>query len=506
MSLLSPRIIIVGGGLAGMAAGVALQSAGARVTLIEARKTLGGRAGSFEEPQSGDEIDNCQHVLLGCCVNLLDFYRRIGAIDRIHFERTIRFRDETGRAFGLTATPGLPAPLHLAPAFLRFGLLSVKDRILVAMAMAAMLRMGRAGRAALSDVSFGDWLDEHAQSESLIKRFYDPVVVSALNEETRRCSAACAIQVFQESLLANRAGYVMGVPATTLAALYERVPVADLRLGKRIASLVISGDKVSAVRLADGEEIPADAVIVATNHHALEKLIPPPWFESDTRLARLGELASVPILGAHLTFERPVMADPHAALIAGPLQWLFRKDGEGRVLHGVISAARDWVDRPRERMLSLFEAQVRKLFPAARAAKLERGVIVIEKRATFSPAPGVDHLRPGQSPARGGLSNLYLAGDYTQTGWPATMEGAVRSGYLAADAVRSRWMPMHNRPTFVVPDLETEWVARVGGLDGGDLGGDSVLVGAGSGGVRGQAGGDVSPCARAAGAGGGQHG
>jgi zeta-carotene desaturase len=149
------------------------------------------------------------------------------------------------------------------------------------------------------------------------------------------------------------------------------------------------------------------------------------------------------------------MTFPHVALIDGPLQWLFRKDAEGRSLHGVISAARAWVGRPKEECLALFEGQVRSLFPAARDAQLERGVVVVEKRATFSPLPGVDRHRPPQAPPADGIGNLFLAGDYTLTGWPATMEGAVRSGYLAADAVLRR------NASFIVPDLRTQWPSRV---------------------------------------------
>jgi uncharacterized protein with NAD-binding domain and iron-sulfur cluster len=152
-----------------------------------------------------------------------------------------------------------------------------------------------------------------------------------------------------------------------------------------------------------------------------------------------------------------VLAESHAALLAGPLQWVFRKDETGRSLHGVISAARAWVDKPKEEMLRQFEGQVRQTLPAARDAKLERGVVVIEKRATFSPAPGVDRCRPSQAPPPGGISNLFLAGDYTLTGWPATMEGAVRSGYLAADAVLSR----PPSQSFLIGDLPAQWPARL---------------------------------------------
>jgi uncharacterized protein with NAD-binding domain and iron-sulfur cluster len=181
----------------------------------------------------------------------------------------------------------------------------------------------------------------------------------------------------------------------------------------------------------------------------------------DERFGGLDRLESVPILGVHLWFDRPVMTDSHAALIQGPLQWLFRKDAEGRALHGVISAARDWVGRSKDECLKLFEQQVRSVLPGAAGAKLERGVIVIEKRATFSPKPGVDRLRPSQAPSANGIQNLYLAGDYTLTGWPATMEGAVRSGYLAAEGILRQ---IGAGRSLLVADLAAQWPARALGL------------------------------------------
>jgi squalene-associated FAD-dependent desaturase len=458
--MIRPRVVIVGGGLAGMAAAVALQSSNFfDVTLIESRRTLGGRAGSFEDPASGEELDNCQHVLLGCCTNLIDFYRRIGALDRVRFHRTIHFRDEHGERHDLYGIEGVPAPINLSTSLLRFGALSFPEKLALTRAMLAMLQMGRSGRSRLSDIAFGDWLDEMDQPQSLVKRFYDPIVVSGLNEDTRRASAAYAIQIFQEAMLANRHGYVMGVPKCTLGQLYRSIPVADVRLGVRVAAVRDDG-----VLLQNGKLLSADAIVVATGFHALDKLIGPKALARDTRFAGIDRIDSVPILGAHLWFDRPVLREPHAAFMSGPLQWAFRKDESGSSVHGVISSARDWVGRDKDDMLQVFEAQLRSMLPEAQQARLVRGTIVIEKRATFSPQPGVDKLRPSQAPQRDGLPNLYLAGDYTQTGWPATMEGAVRSGYLAANAIVSRFAPDLSRPSFLVNDLPTEWPARFVGL------------------------------------------
>jgi zeta-carotene desaturase len=452
-------VIIVGGGLAGMAAAAALESAGVSVTLIESRKSLGGRASSFEDPQTGEILDNCQHVLLGCCTNLLDFYRRLGVQDLIRFERTIRFVDPRGHAYGLSGTRGLPAPLHLGPSMVRFGALSLSERVAMSRAMLAMIRLGNTGRLELADIPFGQWLDEHRQPASLVSKLYDAILIGSLNEEPRKASAAYAIQVFQDALLSNSAGYVLGLPNCPLGKLYERLPCRDVRMGARVSELVFMGTSVTGVKLQSGEFLSADAVVLATNYHAVQRWVPKDLQDRDKRFRSLGKLESVPILGAHLWFDRPVLSESHAAFLEGPLQWLFRKDQEGKVVHGVISAAREWIDVPRERALEQFEVQIRRTFPAARDAKLIRGVTVIEKRATFSPLPGVDRIRPEQAPPEGGLANLILAGDYTRTGWPATMEGAVRSGYFAAEAVLARITGSGLK--FRVDDLSPQWPCRL---------------------------------------------
>jgi zeta-carotene desaturase len=314
-----------------------------------------------------------------------------------------------------------------------------------------MVAVLRADFAKLADLPFGQWLDEHGQSHELVRKLYDPIVISGLNEQTRAASAAYALKIFRDALLVNSHGFLLGLPSCPLGELYERLAVKDVRLGARLAELRFQGQRVVEAVTQDGQRVAVDALVMAVNHHTLSQWIPPELFAADSRFAGLDQLQSVPILGAHLWFDRPVLDVSHLALVDGPLQWLFRKDAQGRVVHGVISAARDWLNVPREQCLKLFADQVNSMFPGP---KLERGVIVIEKRATFSPLPGSDRLRPRQAPVEGGIENLFLAGDYTRTGWPATMEGAVRSGYLAAEAVLGRW------GAFLVPDLSIQWPAR----------------------------------------------
>ena len=454
----SRRVVVIGGGLAGMAAAMALESAGLRVTLIEARPSLGGRAGSFIDPHSGQELDHGQHVLLGCCTNLIDFYRRLGTLHQIRWQRTIHFLD--ARSHGdLWSMPGLPAPFHLTAAVLLLRTLNAGERRSLIGAMAAMMRIGREGRRRLADIEFGQWLREHRQDEQLVRRFYDPALRGALNEDPARASARYALQVFQDAFLSSSDGFLLGLPRCPLSQLYRPFPCRDVRLGVRVGGLRFDETRVRAVELAGGELLPADAVVCAVGHHVLRGWVPAELAERDARFAGLGKLVSVPILNAHLWYDRPVLSRTHAALLEGPLQWVFRKDPSGRALHGVISAARQWTQIDSRRALDIFADQLRRLLPAAQHARLERGLVLVQKRATFSPLPGVDRWRPTQAPPADGIANLFLAGDYTRTEWPATMEGAVRSGYLAAERV----LEALGRPPgrFLKPDLTRQWPARL---------------------------------------------
>ncbi len=327
------------------------------------------------------------------------------------------------------------------------------QRLSLAGAMLAMMRIGRAERASLANVTFGQWLAEHGQSPESIRRFYDPILISALNEESARASAAYAVQVFQEAMMVNSRGYLLGLPTCALARLYGNPPCSDIRTSTRVVRLTRVANRITGVELADGDRLEADALVLATSRHSARRLLGE-CGDVDARLAQCDQLQDVPILGAHLWFDRPVLAESHAALLSGPLQWLFRKSEDGRQVLGVISAVRDWVGFDREKSLSIFDRQIKEMLPSARGARLLRGTIILERRATFSPAPGSDAWRPPQSPLPGGLGNLYLAGDYTQTGWPVTMEGAVRSGYLAAEAI----LPGRR---FLVDDLSSEWPMRL---------------------------------------------
>jgi zeta-carotene desaturase len=427
-----PTALVAGGGLAGLAAAVALADAGFRVDLFEARATLGGRASSFTPPEGGEPIDNCQHILLGCCTHLLDFYARLGVRDQIRFYREYYFVERGGRASRLRPW-GLPAPWHLLPSFLGLRFLSATDKLAVVRGLRALAR--QAGRRDLDEITMGDWLAAERQTPAALRRFWQPVLISALNEDLDRAAAAHAFQVFRLAFLGKASGFELGVPAVPLSRLYERpLPGVRVHLRRPVERIVVrEGAAVGA--MVQGALCVANRVVLAVPPDRIPALVP----ELELNLA-LFEYA--PIAGIHLWFDRPVMSLPHAALLESPIHWVFNK-AEGRYVLAVVSAARGLVEMSRERVISLAVNELGDYFAPARAARLERAHVVKELHATFSPRPGLEAHRP---PCETRIRGLYLAGDWTRTGWPATMEGAVRSGYQAARAGQQGGMPARRHP------------------------------------------------------------
>ncbi|MCE9588959.1 MAG: hydroxysqualene dehydroxylase HpnE [Planctomycetes bacterium] len=456
-------VAVVGGGLAGIAAAVRLAEHGLRVTLIETRQRLGGRATSFVDPATRQVLDNCQHVLLGCCTNLLDLYGRLGVRERIAWHRKLYFLDAAGNLDTLEADD-LPAPLHMTRGLMAFRSLTLGEKIAISRGMLAMMRISPAQRDALNAVSFRQWLDDHGQPEGAIEKFWANIVISAINELPERMGANHAIHVFQDGFLANEEAYVMGLPAVPLVELYDAAETVLRRAGGEMLlstsalGFTFDGGRVTGLRVDGGRVITADAFVSAVPFDRLAKLCDASMPHADARLRRLDEFGVSPIIGIHLVFEsdpaHPVMSLPHLILTQSPLQWIFNKgpDGQsgGQHLHGVISAAHSLVDQPADALTEMAVREVRRaLGGPAKGARLLHARVVKEKRATFSARPGLDAIRPT---AHGAIPNLYLAGDWCKTGWPATMEGAARSGYLAAAALLEDLAPA-DPVTALVPDL-----------------------------------------------------
>ena len=446
----SPDVVVIGGGLAGLSASVALADSGFQVSLFEKGPRLGGRATSYILP-SGESIDNCQHVTLGCCTNLEDFYRRVGVADKIRYHDHLVFGASGGRRASMQPS-NLPAPFHLALSFAKFQLLSWKDRRVIARSLLGILKDG--GRLRHSGpISMLEWLKRQNQTQSAIDRFWRTVLVSALNEELDRMDAAYGIAVFWKAFLSNPRGFAMGIPAVPLSELYklsnERI---DVHTRAGVSELKVTNDGVTGIRLDDGAEVTARYYVAAVTFDRLLKMLPAAVREHEG-FSSLAKLQVSPITSVHLWFDRSVMPEPFLTSLDQTIQWVFNK-ANGQHVQIVISASRALSELSQEAIIDLCRRELADLIPATAQAGLTRSVVIRENSATFSPEPGCDRLRPDQ---RTEIRNLFIAGDWTQTGWPATMEGAVRSGYLAAEAI----LELEGRTErFIRPELPATGLAR----------------------------------------------
>ena len=480
-----PTAAIVGGGIAGLAAGCALADSGYRVTIFERRPFLGGRASSYEHPATGEVVDNCQHVLFGCCTNLLAFYKTIRIENKISWFDRMTFIEPGGRQ-SILEPSSLPAPLHLMPSLFAFKFLNFADKVSIARAAATLIGASHPDKG-----NFQEWLEDHGQSVTAIDRFWKPILISALSEDLNRISVPYAAQIVRESMKSAEARR-MGIPTAPLTELYNAARDyitsggGTIRFRTGVQS-VTPGEEGVRVKLQDSEE-EFDYAVLAVPFDSLAKLLPA---SDDSRALQnqIAQFETSPITGVHFWFDRPITDLPHAVLLDRNIQWMFNKsqllrksaernqtDAESpdansipgpegrhtlaqRVSAGngnepaesrrdatyielVISASKSLIDKPRQEIIDLALAELREFFPLAKDAKLIKATVIKELNATFSPVPGIDQHRPPQTTP---WPRILIAGDWTATGWPATMEGAVRSGYLAAEQITKK--------KFVVADL-----------------------------------------------------
>jgi squalene-associated FAD-dependent desaturase len=469
----SPKVAVIGGGLAGLAAGSALAESGFRVTLFERRPYLGGRASSYQHPGTGEVVDNCQHVLLGCCTNLLEFYRRIGVEDKIRWYERMTFLEPGGRA-SVIRPSALPAPLHTAPSFLRASCLKLPDKLSIAAGLAALAPSTPHD----NGESFLQWLRRHGQTDRAIDRFWKTILVSALNEEIDSISVPYAAQVVRESFLKSRAAGRMGIPTVPLTDLYSRAgDYITARGGEvRLRSSVESfrAEFADAKLLLGGEEETFDFVIPAVPFDVLSRMLPQTSAAEPLRQT-LGRFETSPITGIHLWFDRQITDLDHAVLLDRTIQWMFHKSkllvasgsgADGRTGHDtsennsyielVVSSSKTLVEKSRQEIIDLALLELREFFPGARAANLVKATVIKEVHATYSPRPGIESHRPSPETV---WPRIFLAGDWTATGWPATMEGAVRSGYAAAQCVAR--VSGRRDAAYLVPDLQASGIMRL---------------------------------------------
>ncbi|WP_052301613.1 hydroxysqualene dehydroxylase HpnE [Planctopirus limnophila] len=469
------RVTIVGGGLAGMAAAAALVHHQVPIRLLESRPRLGGRASSFRDQVTGEAIDNCQHVAMGCCTNFIRFCEMTGI--RQHFEpaRELYFFGPQGEMTKFAASR-LPAPLHLAGAFFRLSYLSLSEKLALGRALS------RLAVATETSITFADWLKNQHQPPRVIDHFWNVVLVSALSESLDRIGLQQARKVFVDGFLRNPQGWVVEIPQQPLEELWAG-PVRQyleanhglVEVGQGVAKVELchvnhphsqaDGWRVTGLTMRDSRMIPTGEMIVALPWYRLGEIFPEESPLAEI-IAQARQLEAAPISSVHLWYDRPITDLPHATFVSGLCQWLFIKPREAGApeqaqeaahygYQVVISASRVLAGQSQEKIIEQVENELRGYFPALGDAHRVHARVVTEHKAVFSPLVGSEALRPAQQSP---IANLQLAGDWTKTGWPATMEGAVRSGFLAAENVLRR---LDQPAKVLVEDLPTSRLPRL---------------------------------------------
>lgn len=442
---MSEEIVIIGGGLAGLAAGVALAGSGRRVRLLEQKPYLGGRARSFRDAATGSVVDNGQHLFMGCYHSTLKFLDAIGTSGTVTFDPQlrVRFLDVDGKASELRC-PAFPAPWHLLTGVCLSNSFTFGEKMDV-------LRMGRALRAArgatagpgaLDLMTVEQWLSTLGQRESLRRNFWDLLCVAAMNEDPEIASALLFQHVLRLALFSSPLDSRLGIPRQGLSDCYAQAAASfitdrggSIELQRDVRALLISNGECRGVKLADGTTIEPRTVLSAVPWHVLPALLPADAAGSEF-FSRILNLRPAPIISLYFWFDRPVTDLEFVGLRGTTIQWLFNKgkilgNGENYVSL-VLSGAHDHIARSKEDLQETALGELRTLLPGMHDAKLLHSLVIKERFATFSPCLGVDAFRPpAVTPVRG----LYLAGDWTDTSLPATIEGAVQSGYTAAEAI-----------------------------------------------------------------------
>jgi hydroxysqualene dehydroxylase len=443
------RVVVVGGGLAGASAALSLADAGAEVTLLERRQRLGGLTWSFQ--RNGLSFDNGQHVFLRCCAAYLRFINRIGARDAVYLQPRLDIPVLAPDGSHASITRGsLRAPLHLAAALARYRHLGMGERVRLVWPALAMTRLNPEDPS-LDTVTFGDWLTRHGQSDEAIDRLWNLIALPTLNVQASEASLALAVKVFRTGLLDRADAGDVGwskVPLTELHGTYvERaLELAGVQtvLGARVQAVSPRADDGFEVSTDDGSYL-ADAAVVTTPPEVTQRVVPENVLPAD-----LG-LGQSPIVNVHLVLDRQVTDLKLAAVVNSPIQFLFdRTDSSGlqsgQCLSISLSAADEYISQSSAQLVRTFFAALQSLLPIARTARLVDGVVTRERSATFRGTPGTAARRPG---ARTAVRGLFLAGAWCDTGWPATMEGAVLSGERAAQLAME-----HGAPTTLARRLE----------------------------------------------------
>lgn len=442
---MSSRVAVIGGGFSGLAAGVRLAERGKSVLLLERRRFLGGRAYSFPDPQTGDMVDNGQHLFMGCYRHTIAFLEKIGCLDRLKFQDRTRV-DFLDSANGFTSfdCPPLHPPLNVAAGLFRLKGLSSGDK-LRALRVGLAINSGEMNGSApaAEEMTVSEWLDRLGQSRNIKTRFWYPLAIATLNESPDVASARMLKVVLKEAFGSDRNASRIGIARVGLSDLYTEnarqfieARGGEVLTAAHVQELVVEKGRVVEAILKDGERVGADYFISSVTHRALLGILPATIREGE--FARLNDLATSPIVSINLWFDRPVTDREFVGLLGARIQWMFNKDLIVKGSHSsnhialIISAARDFVEMSKNELTRIALEDLKRLLPETGSASLVHATVVKEPEATLSHTPLSDRLRPGP---RTSIPNLMLAGDWTATGLPATIESAVLSGHIAADLI-----------------------------------------------------------------------
>jgi len=430
-----PRVVVAGGGLAGISAALALADAGLSVTLLEARGRLGGATYSFQ--RDGFWLDNGQHVFLRCCTAYRAFIKRIGSGDLVTLQRRLDIPViHPDRGTSRLARSGLPAPLHLGPSLAAYRHLSRLDKLHVARTAVALGRLDLGDRS-LDEQTFGHWLRQRGATSRSLEALWDLIVLPTLNLPSDEASLWLGAMVFQVGLLTDGPAADLGYTTVPLGQAHgDRAAAAliaskvDVHLDSAVSAIELSEDARVHVRVG-GRCIAAAALVLAVPHEQAARLVPAKVHAESKSFADLGHS---PIVNLHVIYDRRVMDHPFAAGVDTRVQWVFDRSAAagltmGQCLAVSLSGATAYAARPTEELRAMFLPELARLFPRAAEARVSAFYVTREPRATFRPVPGTLRVRPRATTAD---PRITLAGAWTDTGWPATMEGAVRSGRRAA--------------------------------------------------------------------------
>ena len=438
-------VVIIGGGIAGLATAVRLIQNGIKPIVLEKRPFLGGRAYSFVDNDSGVEIDNGQHVFVGACDQFQQYIADIGASDQIRLDERIGFPVLKHGKISWIKARNLPGALANLSALLGYRHVGTLGKIRILWGLLS-IKLTRLRQNSLHDhFTFDDWLRDHYQNDETIKNFWNLIILPALNDDITGVSAHIGIELFKVALLGSAKNPAMGIPLSGLSTLvgenarkFIESHGGEIRTGIDVGSLEISTGAITGVRTATGDLIEGEAVVSAVPAVAMTTLIPGGSDDQDDFFTPAESIRTAPIVAVHIWYDRPVLTENFVATLDSPLQWVFNdtdlksRNETGQHIVISLSGAWEWQDRSKQELRDIFTAEMEKAFPSAQSASIEKFTIVKMLEATFRVAPGSQKHRLSQ---RTPLPGFYLAGDWTDTGWPSTMESAVRSGNLAAEYI-----------------------------------------------------------------------